>query len=325
MLHPGFRAFCTVLLKARNRVFNLFDPPVVVLIYHRVTTLPIDPQLLAVSPENFRAHVRFLKGNFPVLRFEDDWAGLKEPAVVITFDDGYADNVIEALPILEEERVPATFFVSTGGIGDGKEFWWDELERIILGDWHFQRDFECRVGGFHKAWRTSTVEERNALYREIHPLIKKLGAANRGILLEDLRKWAGAGALGRETHRPMNADELRRLAASEFATVGAHTVTHTRLAALPAQEQRQEIFESKRVLEEITGKEATVFSYPFGGKKDYTSQSVSFCREAGFVKVAANFSGQAHRWTDAFQLPRQLVRNWDVTLFAEMLTGFFTS
>src|SRR5689334_4536799 len=101
LLYNSAQSIYSGLRRAKNRALNLVDSPVVILLYHRVTTLPADPQLLAVSPDNFRAHLKFLKENFPVVRFEDDWSEVKKPAVAITFDDGYADNALEALPILE--------------------------------------------------------------------------------------------------------------------------------------------------------------------------------------------------------------------------------
>jgi peptidoglycan/xylan/chitin deacetylase (PgdA/CDA1 family) len=51
-------------------------------------------------------------------------------AVAVTFDDGYADNLANAAPLLVEFGVPATMFLSTGAIVNGCEFWWDDLERI---------------------------------------------------------------------------------------------------------------------------------------------------------------------------------------------------
>jgi hypothetical protein len=48
------------------------------------------------------------------------------------------------------------------------------------------------------------------------------------------------------------------------------------------------------------------------------------CREAGFDKVTANFPGQVHRWSDPLQLPRHLVRNWNLETFAAELKGFWT-
>jgi hypothetical protein len=81
---------------------------------------------------------------------------------------------------------------------------------------------------------------------------------------------------------------------------------------------------SKQELENIIGKKITTFSYPFGRKKDYNRTSVRLCREAGFIKVAANFPGQVHRWTDPYQLPRHLVRNWNLDTFTAEMKSFWT-
>ena len=51
-----------------------------------------------------------------------------------TFDDGYADNLHGAIQMLEHFDLPALFFITTGGISSGREFWWDELEQLILGE-----------------------------------------------------------------------------------------------------------------------------------------------------------------------------------------------
>ena len=307
----------------KNRTLNLLDRPVVVLIYHRVTTLASDPQLLAVTPSNFRAQMQYLKDNFPVLRFEDDWSRVEKPAVVVTFDDGYADNALEALPILEEVGVPATFFIIAGTIDIRQEFWSDELERIVLGDWNFSEQFELADSRFGRAWPTVTEVERYKLYEEIHPFMKKVDPQRRENWLMQLRQWAHAAEGFRETHRAMTVDELGRLARSRWATIGAHTVTHTPLSSLPVQMQREEVIRSKMQLETWLEREIKVFSYPFGTKRDYTRESAALCKEAGYVKAAANFPGQAHRWTDPYEIPRQLVRNWDLSTFTKNLKKFW--
>lgn len=318
MLHRIFRSFRKASVVSKNILLNKFDSPIIILIYHRVTSLEKDPQLLVVSPANFYDQVKYLKETFPVLRFEDDWSDIKTPSVVITFDDGYADNACEALPILEELEVPATFFVSTGSVGRKQEFWWDELDRLILGEWCFETSFELG-----KAWPTNTVDDRLNMYKEIHPLVKKMDSARRDQLLERLRVWAHADDTARPTHWPMTLEELQSLSQSPWATVGAHTVTHTPLSSLSTKLQSEEIVGSKRQLEEWLKKEITVFSYPFGGKCDYTCDTVELCKKAGFVKVAANFPGQAHRWSDRYQLPRQLVRNWPLKHFIKKMEQFW--
>jgi len=312
------------LRRLKNRLLNRIDDPVVILIYHRVIDLAADPQLLAVSPGNFRTHMRLLKDNFHLVRFEEDWSGLKGPAVAVTFDDGYADNALKALPILEEMEVPATFFVSTGTLGTRQEFWWDELERIVLGGEKRPAEFRLDDPEYERAWPTLSGTQCQALYEDLQRLMGKVGPLRREGWAGQLRKWAGLDRTGREIHRPLSENELKRLADSQWATVGAHTVTHTPLSTLSEDEQLNEIVLSKEHLERITGRKVEVFSYPFGRKVDYTRTSVRICREAGFLKSAANFPGQAHRWTDRFQIPRQLVRNWDGETFAAQLRSFWT-
>jgi peptidoglycan/xylan/chitin deacetylase (PgdA/CDA1 family) len=122
----------------------------------------------------------------------------------------------------------------------------------------------------------------------------------------------------------MTVEELHLLAGSSYATIGAHTVTHTRLSCLAPETQWEEIAASKRHLETWLGRDISTFSYPFGRRSDYTPQSIELCRQAGFTKVAANFPGQVHRWTDPYQIPRHLVRNWPAETFADKLRTFWT-
>lgn len=102
-------------------VHNQLDAPIMILLYHRCAVLETDPQLLAVTPENFANQVKWLKERYPVLRFDEPWELVREPSIVLTFDDGYWDNYAYAVPILERLHVPATIFVSTERIGTDKK------------------------------------------------------------------------------------------------------------------------------------------------------------------------------------------------------------
>jgi peptidoglycan/xylan/chitin deacetylase (PgdA/CDA1 family) len=97
---------------------------VVVLMYHRVNDV-LKPNDLVVSVERFRQHMRYLKRNCEVISMEQFLLGhqvTKSPVtsktkVLITFDDGYRDNYLNAYPILKELGLPATIFLTTGMIG----------------------------------------------------------------------------------------------------------------------------------------------------------------------------------------------------------------
>lgn len=310
--------------KIKNRLLNRIGCPVIILVYHRVAELAEDPEMLAVSPVNFRRQMAFIKQHFPVLRLTDDWTLLQEPAVVITFDDGYADNVRQALPIMENLGLPATFFVSTAYIDTPQIFWWHRLEAILLREGRFPPRFELKDGRFGHTWETISLPQRKVLYASLAMLMRKVGRDRQDAWLAQLENWAATEDVPEGLHRLMTGEELQRLAASPWATVGAHTVSHTALSALSREEQRREIFSSKQKLQEITGGEIDTFSYPFGRRCEYNKISIALCREAGFKRAAANFPGQVHRWTDPLQLPRHLVRNWDLEAFAGEMKTFWT-
>lgn len=325
MLSDLFYRGVSPLLMVCRMVQNRLAPPVLILLYHRVTNLDRDPQLLAVSPSNFFDQMRYLKENFAVVGLEDDWTKIGKPAVVVTFDDGYADNVIEALPILEELEVPASFFVATDLLGTVREFWWDEVERVLLTGSGYPSSFELAAGGKTRRFETTDSNKRERLYREILTVLRQSVPEKREAELDRLRAWAGAEEAGRATHRVLSLEELRRLAASPQASVGPHTLSHSSLSALPLARQREEIAGSKDRLEEIIGAPARIFSYPFGTRHDYTAETVVLCRELGFSRTCSAFPGQWRAGTDLQQLPRQVVRDWDLTTFKRQLARFCIS
>lgn len=299
----------------------------VCLIYHRVAQLAVDHHMLAVRPERFRQHLIHLRDNFRILTPQEMQACLESgnvPAdgIVITFDDGYADNYQNMLPIVEELQVPVTVFVSTDLLGTSREFWWDELERIFFGpSGHASPlEFNGRQGAIRYA--TETREERREVCNQLHGFMKQLKPAERESCLDSLRKWAGTGADGQASHRVLTHEELARLSRSPFVTIGAHTRTHTALSILTAEEQLAEIAGSKRELEELTGCPVEFFSYPFGARQDYTPETTALCRQAGFKGSYANFHGHIFKSTDPFQVPRMLVRDWEIDTFRQRLGAF---
>ena len=313
------RLLCSRLRNIRGLLFNTINCPVVILCYHRVTAKASDINSIAVSPDNFRAQIEYLKKHFQIVRFEENWELVGKPAVVITFDDGYADNLIEALPILEKAGVPATFFVSTENIETGIELWWDALEGMVLGGCNYPTHFTLNDSQYGKTWLTSSFDQRMAMYQDLHHLFLNRNTMQRTGWLQQIGEWAGEIRLVNGLNRLLTKEELRVLSNCPGVTIGAHTITHPQLSSLSEEEQRYEIVESGRQLENIIEREVKVFAYPFGKVIDYDATSVRICREAGYNKAAAAFPGEAHRWTDPFQIPRHFVYNWDLDTFVYKL------
>jgi peptidoglycan/xylan/chitin deacetylase (PgdA/CDA1 family) len=303
---------------------------VVILMYHRVNELPDYPYEIVVKPQNFAQHMRIIRKHYNPMRLLELAEALKHDSlpdrcVVVTFDDGYVDNFTQALPILEKYQVPATIFVATGNIDSGREFWWDELERIILKPAKLSQELELSVDGKSYRWSTTTIEERNQARKDLHSLIKPLPFKERERHLDELAAWAGQTREGRPNHRTMRTDELRQLAQSKFIDVGAHTVTHPQLSAHSYEDQKLEIVEGRERLESIIGEPVKLFAYPYGSRADYDDSSARVAKSCGFEAICTTVRGNVNPGSDVLDLPRFPADDWDSKVFEYYLFNFFRS
>lgn len=296
-----------------NFLANCYEAPVIVLLYHRVGEIENDNQQLFVSPENFEKQIKFLNDNFQILRFEDDWHQVKKPSFVITFDDGYNDNLYHALPILKKYSTPVTFFICSGNVLNGNEFWWDQLEYILLNT---KVDFDKLNLPIALSDSSAQAVIQTQLY------FKMLSVKDREEFIKRLTLQANLKLEKREQYQPLTIDELKELDAEPLVTIGSHTVNHPQLSALSRGEQEYEINTGKMQLETILGYSVNTFSYPFGNVDDFSNVTMEICKQANIDKVAANFPGQSHSWTDPFKIPRHLVRNWNISEFKKQLFRF---
>ncbi len=325
-----------------RKSFLLFRSKAIVLAYHRVISLKQDAQLLSVSPENFELHLKFLSNNYFPLSLHDLIEGLRRgnipnKSVILTFDDGYLDNLIYAKPLLEKYNFPATVFVSSGYIDKDEEFWWDELERIILLSQSIPNKLSLKIGDNVYEWNIIQGEEyenwnvakkylpnsKFSLYLDLHKLLRPIKKENRDNILNDLRKQLKIEKKSRPCYRVVSSIELNNLCSDGLIEIGSHTVTHPVLSDQDENIQNFEIFRSKKDIEKHLQKKVQTFSYPFGGKGDIGNGTVSFVKDSGYKGAVANFFGIVTKKTDPFLLPRCLVRNWKEDIFAQHLKRWF--
>ncbi len=115
-------------------------------------------------------------------------------------------------------------------------------------------------------------------------------------------------AAGDVIERMMGADQIREVAATGFE-IGSHTMTHPRLSKLSPDDLKRELVDSKKLLEDIIGREVTSFSYPYG---DYSPEVLEAVREAGYRRATATKLGTVRSDCPAFEIPRVNVR-WNLT------------
>ena len=310
--------------------------PSFILLYHRIGCVKSDPWALSVSPANFAEHLEVIRRIACPVSLTNLVQAFGEetqvPRAVITFDDGYADNLHEALPILERFEVPATFFVPSAAIGSPAEFWWDALERVLLQPGELPSHFpagppwpsisledaytEAAAERYRswRAWKDQPPTPRHQAFIELWKTCQVLTPAAQRSVIAGLEMWAGVTGDARGARRILTLSELQILNASPVATVSAHTRHHVRLSALPTTGQVDEILGSKQDLEEI-GIASFYFSYPYGGVSDYTAETVALVKSGGFLGACVTGHEVVTAETDRHLLPRLFVEDCDRRTF----------
>ena len=316
------------------------SPPPVILCYHRIFEPETDPHLLSVSPDHFRQQLEVVKRIAQPLSLEElsldlERGALPRRGVVITFDDGYLDNLENALPILRAAQVSATIYIATGNIGLNCEFWWDDLERLILARDKLPPTVQLIVGGRSCEWGVDANSEidadwnvlapgarsaRQQIFCDLHTALRPLPAPQQQEVLDHLRQLTGVSQGARPFYRCLTTPELETLAREPLITLGAHTISHCDLSARTKAEQEAEISGSKNELEKIIGRPVKHFSYPYGSCND---DSVAVCAENGFRSAVTCIDQPVERNASPHLLPRFLVRNWDGSEFERRLQRFF--
>jgi len=214
---------------------------------------PFQPVTLA----DFRCFVEtFLEGGYRVVSPAEIAQGLDpgERHLCITFDDGYANN-LRALPLLRELGVPATIFVATNYVREGRAYWWDVQYRE-----------RTRRGSSQVAIEAERDALKALSHREITArLAEAFGAA----------AFAPEG----EVDRPLGEAELKALAEEPLVTIGNHTTDHAILTAHDAADIEAQIAGCQDYLAGLLGRAPEVIAYPNG---NYDARALAAARAQGF-------------------------------------------
>lgn len=274
-----------------------------ILIYHHV--LP-EPDLLfpnEVTRATFEVQMASLAAVFNVLplveAIERMKAGtLPERAACITFDDGYADNVTIALPILHRLGLTATFFIATDYLNGGCMFN-DTVIEAIRRARHDTLDLTGLDLGCHDV---SSIAAKRYAISQILPVIKRLPLQKREANARRISELATSSPLPDDLM--MTTEQLRYLHACGME-IGGHTAGHPILANLGSDAVKQEIQAGKTILEDLLDAPVRLFAYPNGKPGvDFLLAQAEIVRELGFVAAVATHGGVATPSTNPFLLPR---------------------
>ncbi len=287
----------------------MFRNRLIVLSYHRVISVADSLFPGLTTANDFDIHLRVLARYFRVFTLSEaisllDAKELPARSIAITFDDGYADNATEALPLLNRYGLKATFFVATKFIG-GELMWNDKIIEAIRN---------CRVGNLSLEklglgnFELDGVESRRSAIDFLLVILKHVSEPERSRRVQKVVAATGSALPDRLM---MSEDQLKLLVQAGME-IGAHTVSHPILAKQPDKEAEFEISESGNILRQLLEVSVSSFAYPNGRPGvDYEERHATIVRNSGYDAAVSTQIGVVKSSTDRYQLPRYSV--WDNT------------
>jgi peptidoglycan/xylan/chitin deacetylase (PgdA/CDA1 family) len=223
--------------------------------------------------------------------------------------------------VLERHEAPFAFYVAPGFADRAARLWWVELEEAIR---RLDR-IEIEIDGAPLTLPAASPSEKSAAFERLARRLSKSGDERL------LGKVAALCESGRIDSRALvdelclDWDELRALAASPLATIGAHTLTHPRLSLLPDDEAMTEMGGARERLEQKLGQPCRHFAFPYGDASSAGPREFAYAARLGFVTAVTTRPGMifpdhaAHKCA----LPRLSVNGlWqDVSSFDALLSG----
>ncbi len=229
---------------------------------------------------------------------------LPRGAVVVTFDDGYKDNLENALPILQEQLVPATFFIASSFLNGGI-MWNDVVIESIKASKKKRIDFKFLNMG---QCSLSTKEEKLNLIEKIIGKVKYKNLNERNTLIKQINQVCDAEL---PRNLMMTDSELSKLAQSGME-IGGHTALHPILNCETDQQVIDEISQGKKYLETLLDRKIVSFAYPNGKLGvDYQAKHAEMVKKSGFTSALSTDWGLNNSQTNLYHLKR--FTPWDKT------------
>lgn len=319
---PGLKTARALSRWVRARVLG----GALILGYHRIADVTQDTYEVCVSPEYFAEHSDAIRRYTNPISLSKLVQYLKNgsvppKSVAVTFDDGYVDNLHNAKPVLEKYDIPATVFVCSGYAG--KEFWWDELNRLVMLSQADLHGLRLQVGESRFQWEqpdgspeAKSFKTRSEFRQALYYFLLPLDVEDLDVSMEKIRIWSESSTSEISASRGMNHQELLQLVDGGLLELGAHTRNHPMLPRISSERQKDEIVSSKRDLEELLGKHIEGFAYPNGKA---TAEAKRIVREAGFTFACTSLHDVVRPGIDMYEVTRFWQKDVDGYQFLKAL------
>jgi peptidoglycan/xylan/chitin deacetylase (PgdA/CDA1 family) len=280
-------------------------PSVTIIAYHRIVDdsyAGIRPYI-SVKKSRLRKQLRFFRKYYRVISLEEAVDRLSSDRVdqhylVITFDDGYADNYSIGLDLFRDEGIKPTVFVTTDCV-EKQQALWPDVVRALIYNADVSRPLELDEP---RLVITSASASKVRALRSILEYLKKMDPRERTRYLTALEKRIGR-ALPTTERLMLTWEEIKCLK-RYGVSIGSHTVSHQVLAEVPDGVAAAELRASKQILEARIGSPVTLFAYPNGTAADFSEATVQHVKAAGYTAAVTTMRGINGSGSDLYRLRR---------------------
>jgi peptidoglycan/xylan/chitin deacetylase (PgdA/CDA1 family) len=260
--------------------------------------LNVRPDILEQQIASLVRYTRFISLDQAVDRIKSKQ--IDRHYTVVTFDDGYHSNYRHAFPVLQKFCVPCTVFMSVGAVESG-QLYWDVVNAAIMDERNPRLVLGASSNGERVFDLSDTAGRIRAIYK-VHSILKGWRKDQIQRLVSELKQDYSMD--------PRHFDSVITWedAASvdtDLVSLGSHGLSHVILTRLNPDEWATEIEESKRIIEERTGRSVSAFAYPNGEAADFNDLIIRRLDQAGYSSAATAIPGAVSaKGADLFRLPR---------------------
>lgn len=304
---------------------HIFRKRLLIVCYHGISDLSASQDWLLHPVSRFEEEVRYLSRHYDVLWIDDalrrlKTSGLTRPTAAITFDDGYANILPLALPVLKRYSVPCTIYLPTTLIDNGEFLWTNHLEQALI-----QTPVSILETGIKEVDGPlgGARSDRTRRARAIKEHLKTIERSQREDIIARAIAQVGEPQ-NMEDFRLLTPKDIESLDRSGYVSFGGHTCTHQILTRLPDFEVVSEIGESVERVRRFQNVSET-FAYPNGRKRDYDVRAVLALKEYGIKWAVTTRPGLNPPSIGSYDLRRLVVAgDMNLSSFVAQASGLGT-
>jgi len=301
-----------------------------VLMFHRVCNGNnfIFNKYLQVTQDSLEDVLKyFISNNIDIVTLDECYnriinKGKVKRFVAFTFDDGYADNLINALPVFEKYNAPFALFLATGFPDHTIVLWWYLLENLVLNSNRIQ----FKDGDKNYSYSTVTMNEKKDAFWKIRRYIVESNEDNLLYRLQNIFNKNEDEMLDLTKKLALSWDQVIELSNHPLVTIGAHTVNHLALSKLTEDRVIKEINDSIKIIENKTKKTVGHLAYPIGSSSAASIREFNITEHCNLKMAFTGKDGNIfkHHANHLYSLPRIGVDETRGITFIDLYINGFT-